>query len=86
MGNGIVHDDEDSIGEISSDEEYRGTTTTPPSTPSSGILTYSQNIEYEMEDVLRYYVMYNDKKSDGHNPFKQDLSLFDNVVTKVVGT
>ena len=30
--------------------------------------------------------MYNAKKSDWHNPFKQDLSLFDNVVTKVVGT
>ena len=30
--------------------------------------------------------MYNAKKSDCHNPFKQDLSLFDNVVTKVVGT
>ena len=78
--------DEDSIGEFSSDEEYGETTTTPPSTPSSGILTYSQNIEYEMEDILLHYVMYNAKKSDWHNPFKQDLSLFDNVVTKVVGT
>ena len=27
--------------------------------------------------------MYNAKKSDWHNPFKQDLSLFNNVVTKV---
>ena len=39
-----------------------------------------------MDDVLPHYVMYNAKKSDLHNPFKQDLSLFDNVVTKVVGT
>ena len=56
------------------------------STPSSGILTHSENMEYETDDVLPHYVMYNAKKSDRHNPFKQDLSLFDNVVTKVVGT
>ena len=37
-------DDENSIGDFSSEEEYGGTTTTPPSTPSSGILTYSENI------------------------------------------
>ena len=30
--------------------------------------------------------MYNTKKSDWYNPFKQDMSLFTNVVTKVVGT
>ena len=35
-----------------------------PSTPSSGILTYSENIEYEMGDVLPHYVMYNAKKSN----------------------
>ena len=29
--------------------------------------------------------MYNAKKSDQYNPFKQDMSLVDNVVTKVVG-
>ena len=58
----------------------------PPSTPSSGILTYSEKIKYETDDVPLHYVMYNAKKSDWHNPFKQDLSLFDNVVTKVVGT
>ena len=80
-------DDEDSIGEFSSDEEYGGTTTGPPATPNTssiGILTYSENMEYEMDDVPPHYVMYNAKKSDQHNPFKQDLSLFDNVVTKVV--
>ena len=82
-------DDEDNTGDFSSDEEYGGTTSTlPPGTPStssSGILTYSENIEYETDDVLLHYVMYNAKKSDQHNPFKQDLSLFDNIVTKVVG-
>ena len=84
----VLKGDEDSIGDFSSDEEYGGTTTTPstPSTPSSGILTYSENIQCEMDDVPPHYVMYNAKKSDWHNPFKQDLSLFDNVVTKVVGT
>ena len=30
--------------------------------------------------------MENTKKSDQYNPFKQDMSLFMNVVTKVVGT
>ena len=43
-------------------------------------------MEYEIDDVLPHYVMYNAKRSDWHNPFKQDLSPFDNVVTKVVGT
>ena len=57
-----------------------------PSTPSSGILTYSENTKYETDDVQPPYVMYNAKKSDWYNPFKQDLSLFDNLVTKVVGT
>ena len=82
-------DDEDSMGDFFSVEEYSETNTSPPATPStssSGILTYSENIEYETDDVLPYYVMYNAKKSDCHNPFKQDLSLFDNVVTNVVGT
>ena len=46
-----------------------------PSIPSSGILTYSENIEFETDDVLPHYVMYNTKKSDRYNPFKQDLSL-----------
>ena len=54
-------DDDDSIGGFSSDEEYAGTITTP-STPSSGTLTYSENIEYEMDDVLLHNVMYNAKK------------------------
>ena len=81
--------DEDSSGDFSSDEEYGRTTTispSTPSTPSSGILTYSEKIKYETDDVPLHYVMYNAKKSDWHNPSKQDLSLFDNVVTKVVGT
>ena len=39
-----------------------------------------------MDDVPLHYVMYNARKSDQYNPFKQDLPLFDNVVTKVVGT
>ena len=39
-----------------------------------------------MYDVPPHYVMYNLKKSDWYNPFKQDSSLFDNVVTKVIGT
>ena len=30
--------------------------------------------------------MYNTKKSDRYNPFKQDISLFTSIVTKVVGT
>ena len=65
-------DDEDSIGDFSSDEKYGGTTTTPCSTPSSGILTYSENIKYETDDVLLHYVMYIAKKSDWYNPFKHD--------------
>ena len=75
--------DEDSIGDFSSYGKYGGTTTSPPATPSSlssGILTYSENIEYEMDDVPPHYVIYNVKMSDHHNPFKQYLSLFDNIV------
>ena len=43
----------------------------PPPAPSSGIWTLC-NVST--------------KKSNQHNPFKQDLSFFDNVVTQVVGT
>ena len=61
-------------------------TTTTTSITSSDILTYSNDIEYQVEDVRYHYIMYNAKKSDQYNPFKQDMSLFTNVVTKVVGT
>ena len=30
--------------------------------------------------------MYNARKSDWYHPFKQDMSLFNNIVMKVVGT
>ena len=54
--------------------------------PSSGILTYSDDIEFKPEDVPHHYVMYNVPKSDVYNRFKQDMLLFNDVVTKVVGT
>ena len=44
------------------------------------------DIKYDMDDVPPHYVMCNAKKSDQYSPFKQYLSLFDNLVTKVVGT
>ena len=50
------------------------------------ILTYSNDIEYQVEDISYHCIMYNTKKSDRYNPFKQDMSLFTNIVTKVVGT
>ena len=62
------------------------TTTTTTSITSSDILTYSNDIKYQVEDIPYHYIMYNVKKSDWYNPFKPDMSLFMNVVTKVVGT
>ena len=56
------------------------------SSTSSDILTYSNDIEYQVEEVPHHYIMYNAKKSNQYNSFKQDMSLFTNVVTKVVGT
>ena len=88
-------DDDEDDGLFPSDEEYMGnsltqetlvSTTTTTSITSSDILTYSNEIEYQVEDVPYHYIMYNAKKSDQYNPFKQDMSLFTNVVTKVVGT
>ena len=61
-------------------------TTTTTSHTSSDILMCSNDIEYQVEEVPHHYIMYNMKKSDQYNPFKQDMSLFTNVVTKVVGT
>ena len=90
-----TYDDEDDDGLFPSDEEYMGnsltqetlvTTTTTTSITSSDILTYSNDIEYQVEDILYHYIMYNVKKSDQYKPFKLDMSLFTNVVTKVVGT
>ena len=86
-------DDDEDDGLFPSDEEYMGNSltqetlisTTTPIT-SSDILTYSNDIEYQVEDVPYHYIMYNMKKSNWYNPFKQDMSLFTNVVTKVVGT
>ena len=87
-------DDEEDDGLFPSDEEYMGNSlaqemlisTTATSITSSDILTYSNDIEYQVEDIPHHYIMYNVKKSDQYNPFKQDMSLFMNVVTKVVGT
>ena len=89
-------DDEEHDGHFPSDEEYMGnslaqetlisTTTTTTSITSSDILTYSNDIEYQVEDIPHHYIMYNAKKSNRYNPFKQDMSLFMNIVTKVVGT
>ena len=89
-----TYDDEDDDGLFPSDEEYMGNsltqetlvTTTTTSIISSDILTYSNDIEYQVEDILYHYIMYNVKKSDQYKPFKLDMSLFTNVVTKVVGT
>ena len=88
-------DDEDDNGLFPSDEEYMGnlltqetlvTTTTTTSITSSDILMYSNDIEYQVEDVPYHYIMYNAKKSNWYNPFKLDMLLFMNIVTKVVGT
>ena len=86
-------DDEEDDGLFPSDEEYVGNSltqetliSTTTSITSSDILTYSNDIEYQKEDVPHHYIMYNTKESDWCNPFKQDMSLFMNVVTKVVGT
>ena len=69
--------DEEDDGLFPSDEEYMGNSltqetliSTTTSITSSDILTYSNDIEYQVEDI----------------PFKQDMSLFMNIVTKVVGT
>ena len=90
-------DDEEDDGLFPSDEEYMRnsltqetlistTTTTATSSTSSDILTYSNDIEYQVEEVPHHYIVYNAKKSNRYSPFKQDMSLFMNVVTKVVGT
>ena len=90
-------DEEEHDGLFPSDEEYMEnsltqetlistTTTTTTSCTSSDTLTYSNDIEYQVEEVPHHYIMYNMKKSDWYNPFKQDMPLFMNVVTKVVGT
>ena len=88
-------DEEEEDGLFPSDEEYMGnsltqetliSTTTTKSSTSSDILTYSNDIEYQVEEVPHHYIMYNVKKSNWDNPFKQNMSLFTNVVTKVVGT
>ena len=86
-------DNEEDDGLFPSDEEYMGNSltqetlisTTTTSITSSDILTYSNDIEFQVEEVPHHYIMYNMKKSDWYNPFKQDMSLFTNVVTKVVG-
>ena len=86
-------DDEEDDGLFPSDEEYMGNSltqetlvSTTTTTTSTSIFTYSNDIEYQVEEVPHHYIMYNMKKSDRYNPFKQDMSLFMNVVTKVVGT
>ena len=87
-------DDEEDDGLFSSNEEYMENSlaqeilisTATTSITSSDILTYSNDIEYQVEDIPHHYIMCNVKKSNWYNPFKQDMSLFTNVVTKVVGT
>ena len=89
-----THDNEEDDGLFPSDEEYMRNsltqetliTTTTTSITSSDTLTYSNDIEYQVEDVPYHYIMYNMKKSDWYNPFKLNMSLFTNVVTKVIGT
>ena len=65
-------DDEEDDGLFSSDEEYMGnsltqetlvSTTTATSITSSDILTYSNDVEYQVEDIPHHYIMYNMKKS-----------------------
>ena len=80
-------DNEEDDGLFPSDEEYMGNSLTQETLISTTTTTtYSNDIEYQVEDVPHHYIMYNAKKSDQYNPFKQDMSLFMNVVTKVVGT
>ena len=78
-------DDEESIGDFSSEDEYGDISCTTPSTYTSSILTFSDQIEYKTKEVPVHYVMYNARKSDHYNPFKQDMSLFNNIVMKLLG-
>ena len=85
-------DDEEDDGLFPSDE-YMGNSltqetliSTTTSITSSDILTYSNDIEYQAEDVPHHYIMYNMKKSERYNPFQHNMSLFTNIVTKDVGT
>ena len=74
-------DNEEDDGPFPSDEEYMRNSlaqetlisTTTTSITSSDILTYSNDIEYQVEDVPHHYIMYNVKKSHRYNPFKQDM-------------
>ena len=68
-------DDEESIGDFSSEDEYGDISCTTPGTYTSSKLTFSDQIEYETEEVPAHYVMYNTRKSDQYSPFKQDMSL-----------
>ena len=87
-------EDEGSIRSFSSDEEYsqksqESTINTDPSdTPPliNGIVSCTNDIEFETDEVLDHYIMYNVPKSDVYNKFKQDMGLFTDVVTKVVNT
>ena len=87
-------EDEGSIRSFSSDEEYsqkskKSTINTGPSgTPplSSGIVSCTDDIEFETDEVPHHYIMYNVPKSNVYNKFKQDMGLFTDVVTKVVNT
>ena len=65
-------DEEEEDGLFPSDEEQMGnsltletlvSTTTTTSSTSSDILRYSNDIEYQVEEVPHHYIMYNAKKS-----------------------
>ena len=73
-------DDEESIGDFSSEDEYGDISCTTPGTHTSSILTFFDQIEYKTKEVPAHYVMYNARKSYRYNPFKQDMSLFNNIV------
>ena len=55
-------DDEESIGHFSSEDEYDDISCTTPGTHTSSKLTFSDQIEYETEEVPAHYVMYNARK------------------------
>ena len=76
-------EDEGSIRSFSSDEEYSqksqestintGPSGTPP--PISGIVSCTDDIEFETDEVPDHYIMYNVPKSNVYNKFKQDMGL-----------
>ena len=63
-------DEEDEYMGNSLAQETLVSTTTTTSITSSDILTYSNDIKYQVEDIPNHYIMYNAKKSNRYNPFK----------------